>query len=61
MAKRKWVAGPLPNGAADWKPPTPDQIRERARVTDETLAEALNWIRRVAPDIAKRLESKRNG
>lgn len=61
MAKRKWQAGPLPRGAEDWVPPTPEQIRERSQVTDETLAEALDWIRRVAPDIAKRLEDKPRG
>lgn len=59
--ERKWQAGPLPRGAEDWVPPTADEIRKRSQVTDETLAEALDWIRRNFPAIADRLEGKPRG
>lgn len=48
----------LPKGSEDFVPETDAEIEEAAELTPERIEDSKAWLRKVAPDIADRLEGK---
>lgn len=48
----------LPKGAEDFTPATDAEIDALSEVTPERIEDSKAWLRKVAPDIADRLEGK---
>lgn len=46
----------LPEGAEDFVPETDAEIEAAAELTPERIEDAQAWLRKVAPDIAERLD-----